>query len=374
MPNKDYYEILGVDKGASDSEIKKAFRKKARELHPDVNKAPDAEERFKEVNEAYDVLSDPKKRQQYDRFGTVGGPGGFQNVDFDDIFGGGFGMGDLFSSFFGGGGARNQVRREGRDMGVGLRLTLEQVATGVTKEIAYDRLAPCEECGGSGASSGGRNVDCPSCNGSGYVTTVQHTFLGDIPSQMTCPDCHGIGKIIDTPCPECDGQGRIPDRTRVTVDVPRGVRDGQQLRLTGYGEAGLNGATAGNLIVTVRVDEHRYFNRKGDHLHTRANVSIAQAALGADISIQGILPDEVISVRIPEGCQNEQVVKIKGKGLYRFRGDTRGDLFVHINVVVPRNLTKRQRELLEDLAAELGDDVSGKRTPLQAIRDAFTGQ
>ncbi|MDO4850273.1 MAG: molecular chaperone DnaJ [Actinomycetota bacterium] len=374
MPSKDYYEILGVDKGASDSEIKKAFRKKARELHPDVNKAPDAEERFKEVNEAYDVLSDPKKRQQYDRFGTVGGPGGFQGVDFDDIFGGGFGMGDLFSSFFGGGGARNQVRREGRDMGVGLRLTLEQVATGVTKEIAYDRLAPCEECGGTGASSGGRNVDCPSCSGTGYVTTVQHTFLGDIPSQMTCPDCHGIGKIIDTPCPECDGQGRIPDRTRVTVDVPRGVRDGQQLRLTGYGEAGLNGATAGNLIVTVRVDEHRYFNRKGDHLHTRANVSIAQAALGADISIQGILPDEVISVRIPEGCQNEQVVKIKGKGLYRFRGDTRGDLFVHINVIVPRNLTKRQRELLEDLAAELGDDVSGKRTPLQAIRDAFSGQ
>lgn len=259
-------------------------------------------------------------------------------------------------------------------MGVGLRLTLEQVATGVTKEIAYDRLAPCEECGGTGASSDGRNVDCPSCSGTGYVTTVQHTFLGDIPSQMTCPDCHGIGKIIDTPCPECDGQGRIPDRTRVTVDVPRGVRDGQQLRLTGYGEAGLNGATAGNLIVTVRVDEHRYFNRKGDHLHTRANVSIAQAALGADISIQGILPDEVISVRIPEGCQNEQVVKIKGKGLYRFRGDTRGDLFVHINVIVPRNLTKRQRELLEDLAAELGDDVSGKRTPLQAIRDAFSGQ
>ncbi|MGN0034489.1 MAG: DnaJ domain-containing protein, partial [Coriobacteriales bacterium] len=279
MADKDYYEVLGVSRDATDSEIKKAFRHKARELHPDVNKAPDAEERFKEVNEAYDVLSDPKKKQQYDRFGTVDpGAGGFQSVDFDDIFGSGFGMGDLFSSFFGGGG-RAQARREGRDMGVGIKLTLEEVAAGVAKEIVYDRLAPCEECGGTGASKGGKNVECPSCHGTGTVTTVQRTLLGDMRTTSTCPDCHGVGTIVDTPCPECDGQGRVPDRTRVTVEVPRGIRDGQQLRLTGYGEAGMNGAAPGNLIVTVRIEEHKYFQRDGDNLHTAATVSTAQASL-----------------------------------------------------------------------------------------------
>ncbi|NTU89386.1 MAG: DnaJ domain-containing protein, partial [Actinobacteria bacterium] len=270
----DYYQILGVEKTASDEDIKKAFRRRARELHPDVNKASDAEERFKEINEAYDILSDSQKRAQYDRFGSVpgagGGYGGYQNVDFNDIFGGGFGMGDLFSSFFGGGGGRAQVRREGRDMGVGLRLTLEEVATGVAKEIVYDRLAPCEECSGSGAAKGGQNISCPSCSGTGRVVTVQRTFLGDMQSSATCPDCHGVGKIIDNPCPECEGQGRVPDRCHVTVEVPKGIRDGQQLRLTGYGEAGLNGAQAGNLIVTVRVIEHDFFKRDGDSLHTRA--------------------------------------------------------------------------------------------------------
>ncbi|MBQ6586781.1 MAG: molecular chaperone DnaJ [Coriobacteriales bacterium] len=378
VANKDYYQILGVSKDATEDEIKKAFRKKARELHPDVNQAPDAEERCKEVTEAYDVLSDSQKRAQYDRFGTVGGPsgggyGGYQSVDFSDIFGGGFGMGDIFSSFFGGGapgGAR--VRREGRDMGVGLRLTLEEVATGVAKEIVYDRLAPCEECGGTGAANGGKSVDCPSCHGTGRVVTVQRTFLGDVQSATTCPDCHGVGKVIDNPCPECDGQGRVPDRCRVTVDIPKGIRDGQQLRLVGYGEAGLNGATAGNLIVTARIEDHEYFKRDGDNLRTRASISIAQAALGADINISGIMPGEIVSVHIPEGCQAEQVIKVRGKGMPKFRSETRGDLLVHIEIVVPKNLTRRQRELLEQLAAELGDGVSSKRTPFQRLRDVLS--
>ncbi len=373
----DLYQVLGVDKGASDDEIKKAFRRKARELHPDVNKASDAEERFKEVNEAYDVLSDPQKRAQYDRFGTIpgaagGGYGGYQSVDFNDIFGGGFGMGDLFSSFFGGGGGRRDaVRREGRDMGVGLRLTLEEVATGAAKEIVYDRLAPCDECGGTGAMKGAQNVTCPSCNGQGRVVTVQRTFLGDMQTTTTCPDCGGAGKTIDNPCPECEGQGRIPDRQRVTVEVPKGIRDGQQLRLTGFGEAGLNGAAAGNLIVTIRINDNDFFKRDGDNLHTRASVSIAQAALGSDIAIAGIMPNEMVTIHIPEGCQSEQVVRVKGKGLPKFRGDNRGDLMVHVNVVVPKSLTKAQRELLERLAEELGDEVSQKRTPFQRIRDAF---
>lgn len=373
--SNDLYSVLGVNKSATDDEIKKAFRKKARELHPDVNKASDAEERFKEVNEAYDVLSDPQKRSQYDRFGSVPGASGngYQSVDFNDIFGGGFGMGDLFSSFFGGGGGgRPQQRREGRDMGIGVRLTLEEVATGVAKEIIYDRLAPCEECHGTGAQKGARNISCPSCNGSGRVVTVQRTFLGDMQTATTCPDCGGVGQIIDSPCPECQGQGRVPDRCRVTVEIPKGIRDSQQLRLTGYGEAGLNGAQAGNLIVTVRVSEHQFFKRDGDNLQARASVSIAQAALGCEITMPGIMPDETVTIKVPEGCQPEQRVRVKGKGLPRFKSDVRGDLIVHVDVVVPKNLTKEQRAILEKLAAELGEEVSQKQKPFQRIKDALS--
>ncbi|MBQ9068559.1 MAG: DnaJ domain-containing protein, partial [Eggerthellaceae bacterium] len=276
---KDLYEVLGVARNATDDEIKKAFRHKARELHPDVNKAENAEEQFKELNEAYDVLSDPNKRAQYDRFGTIPGAAGAgpQYVDFEDLFGGGFGMGDLFSSFFGGsGGMGATVRREGRDMGVGLRLTLEEVAAGVKKEIVYDRLAPCPDCEGSGMGEGGREVTCPECGGRGRVVTVQRTFLGDMQTASTCPRCSGTGSSIENPCPECEGQGRIPDRQRITVEVPVCIRDGQRLRLTGFGEAGMQGAASGSLIVTCRIRPHDYFQRDGDNLHTRVNISIVQ--------------------------------------------------------------------------------------------------
>lgn len=371
---KDLYEVLGVDRNASDDEIKKAFRKQARECHPDVSKEPDAEERFKELNEAYDVLSDPQKRAQYDRFGTIpgaaGGGGGPQYVDFDDLFGGGFGMGDIFSSFFGGSG-RASIRKEGRDMGVGLRLTLEEIAAGTKKEIVYDRLAPCPECEGSGLGPDGKEITCPECNGQGRVVTVQHTFLGDMQSATTCRACGGTGKTIENPCTECEGQGRVPDRQRVTVEVPVGVRDGQQLRLSGFGEAGMHGAVAGDLIVTLRIQPHEFFERDGDNLHARANISMVQAALGSEIEIDGILEDEVVTVRIPEGCQNEQVVRVKNQGMPRFRSDSRGDLMVHINVVIPKKVSKKERELLEQLAEEMGDEVSQERSPLQKLRDAF---
>lgn len=375
---KDLYEVLGVSRDATDAEIKKAFRRQARELHPDVNKAPDAEDRFKELNEAYDVLSDPNKRAQYDRFGTVpgaaggGSPYGGGYVDFDDLFGGGFGMGDIFSSFFGGAGAgRSGVRKEGRDMGVGLRLTLEEVAAGAKKEIVYDRLAPCPDCDGTGMGEGGREVTCPDCNGQGRVVTVQRTFLGDMQSATTCKTCGGTGKSIENPCPECEGQGRVPDRQRVTVEVPAGIRDGQQLRLSGFGEAGMNGSRAGDLIVTCRIQPHEFFERDGDSLHARANISLVQATLGAEIEINGIFEDEAVKVRIPEGCQNEQVVKVKGAGMPKLRSDSRGDMYVHVNVMIPKKVTKRQRELLEQLAEEMGEDVSDARSPLQKLRDAF---
>ena len=338
----EYYDILGVSRDASESEIKKAFRRKARELHPDVNKAPDAEERFKELNEAYDVLSDPQKKSMYDRFGTAdaaqGFGGGYQSVDMSDIFGG---MGDIFSSFFGGmgGGGARQQRPNGRDMAVGLR--------------------------GTGCADGGKEVECSRCKGTGRVVSVQHTFLGDMQTASTCPDCGGTGHVIDKPCPECEGQGRVPDRAHLTIEIPKGIRDGQQVRVQGHGEAGLNGAPAGDLIATVRIEPHEYFERDGDHLHTRANITIAQAALGADIKVVGIMEDEEVPVKIPAGCQPGQTVRVKGYGLPRFRkNDKRGDLLVHVTVVVPRKLSRNAKKLVEQLGEELGDDVSKERARL----------
>ena len=377
---KDLYEILGVSKDASDSEIKKAFRRRARELHPDVNKAADAEDQFKELNEAYDVLSDPNKRAQYDRFGTIPGAagggygGGSGYVDFDDLFGGGFGgMGDIFSSFFGGQGGQGgrPARKEGRDMGVGLRITLEEVARGVEKEIVYDRLAPCPDCKGTGLGENGKVVTCPECGGKGRVVSVQRTFLGDMQTATTCKKCNGTGSSIENPCPECEGQGRVPDPQRVTVKVPAGIRDGQQLRVGGFGEAGIQGAQAGDLIVTCRVQPHEFFERDGDDLHGRANISFIQAILGAEIEIDGIMPDEKVQVRIPAGCQNEQVVRVKGFGMPRLKSDIRGSMYVHVNVVIPEKITKKQRELLEKLADEMGEEVAAPRSPLQKLRDAF---
>jgi len=373
--SKDLYEVLGVSKNASDDEIKKAFRKKARELHPDVNKEPDAEDRFKEVNEAYDVLSDPNKRAQYDRFGTIpgaagGSPFGGGAVDFEDIFGG-FGMGDIFSQFFGGGGGRQAARTEGRDMGVGVRITLEEAAAGVKKEIVYDRLAPCSDCDGTGKAEGGKKISCPDCNGTGRVVSVQRTFLGNVQSSAPCGRCNGTGSIIDKPCPECEGQGRVPDRQRVTVEIPAGIRDGQQLRLTGFGEAGMLGSKNGDLIVTCRIIANEYFEREGDNLHSRVAISMVQAALGADIELTGIFEDEKITVHIPEGCQNEQVVRIKGSGMPRLKSESRGDMYVHVGVNIPKKVNKRQREILEELANEFGEEFAPKKTRLQKLRDVF---
>lgn len=369
---KDLYEILGVAKTASDDEIKKAFRKKARQLHPDINKAPDAEDRFKELNEAYDVLSDPNKRAQYDRFGTIPGAAGTgqQYVNFEDIFGD-FGMGDIFSSFFGGGG-RAQVRKEGRDMGVGLRITLEEAAAGVKKEIIYDRLAPCPDCEGTGLGENGKEVTCPDCNGQGRVVTIQHTFLGDMQSASTCSKCGGSGKIIDNPCPECEGQGRVPDRQRLSVEIPVGIRDGQQLRLSGYGEAGIRGAASGDLIVTCRIEPHEFFERDGDDLHASTSISMIQAALGAEIEVEGIFEDEVVKVAIPEGCQYGQVIRVRGYGMPKFRSESRGDLYVHVEVKIPTRLSKTERELLQKLAEEMGESFSESKSPFKKIRDAFT--
>ena len=367
MPSQaktDYYELLGVDRNATADEIKKAFYKKARTVHPDVSDDPDAEEKFKELNEAYAVLSDDKKRAQYDRFGTVDGPGfgGGGYTDFSDIFSG-FGMSDIFDSFFGGGagGGGARIRTEGRDMKVGLRLTLEEIATGVSKDISYERLAPCESCAGSGVDEGGKFDTCATCGGRGVVTSVQRTILGTMQSQSTCPDCGGRGQKIDKPCPDCHGEGRARKKETVKVEVPKGIREGQQIRLAGYGEAGLNNAAPGALLVSVQILDNEFFQRDGDNLHTRITVSMLQAALGATFYIDGIMPDEEVEIPVPGGTQNEEVLRVKDKGMPRFKSDSRGDLFVHVWVEIPTKLSKEEREVLEKAAEVFGEEVDEKK-------------
>jgi len=369
---KDYYEILGVSKDASEAEIKKAFRRRARETHPDVNGHENAEEEFKLINEAYDVLSDPRRRENYDRFGTAdpraGGFGGGVG-DMGDIFAG-FGMEDLFSVFFGGvsGGAR-RARAEGRDIVAQLTITLEEAATGVEKEVVLTRLVPCEECGATGSTSGSGTTTCPECQGAGQKRAYRRTFLGTMASAVPCDRCGSAGVVVEDPCPECQGQGRVPDREHVKVEIPPGIADGMQVRVSGKGEAGVRGAKTGDLLVTVRVAEHEYLHRQGDDLHCRATLTISQAALGAELDVCGLGEDNVAS--IPSGAQHGDTVRLRGKGMPRLRGMGRGDLVVHLAVEVPKKLSKRQRELLEELGESLGDPES--RSPLQKLKDWLTG-
>ncbi|HSK48592.1 MAG TPA: molecular chaperone DnaJ [Coriobacteriia bacterium] len=383
---RDYYATLGVEKTASAEEIKKAFRRKARELHPDVNGAPDAEDRFKEVNQAYDVLSDPQKREQYDRFGSVGrgpgagGPGGgYQYVDLNDLFGGGaagggFDMGDLFSAFFGGvtgASAGRGVRLEGRDMAMSIAITLKEAATGAEKEIVLDRLAPCEVCGGSGATPGSNVMTCPDCQGAGQKVTMRKTFLGSMQTVGPCERCGATGRVIESPCEECQGSGRVPDRQHVNVTIPAGIRDGQQIRLRSLGEAGIRGAAAGDLIVTVRIKADDYMHREGDDLHCKSSVSITQASLGSDVKVCGLLEDN--QIHVPAGTQHGDTVRLKGRGMPRFGGSGRGDLIVHLGVDVPKKLTKRQKELMRELATEFGDETRGDKNTLEKLRDWLSG-
>ncbi|MBI5232352.1 MAG: molecular chaperone DnaJ [Coriobacteriales bacterium] len=379
---KDYYGVLGVERTATPEEIKRAFRRKAREVHPDVNRADDAEERFKELNEAYDVLSDPQKRDMYDRYGTVGrgvgGPTGYPGGGFGDagdFFGGGVTMEDLFSSFFGGvyGARGGQMRTEGRDMVMALTITLQEAAEGVSKEITLDRLATCDVCGGSGAGPDGKVVTCPTCGGTGQQVEQRRTFLGMMQTVAPCQTCGATGQVIENPCPECQGSGRVPDRERITLDIPAGIAEGQQVRVRGMGEAGIRGAAAGDLLVSIRIKQDDFIHRQGNDLHCSARVTITQAALGADLTVCGVLGEEN-EVSIPSGTQHGETIKVKGKGMPHLRGDGRGDLYIHIDLEVPKKLSKRQKELLEELAEEFGDSTRfQERSPLQKLKDWLTG-
>ena len=372
---RDYYEVLGVDRDADQRTIKRAFLKKAREVHPDVSDDPDAEEKFKEVNEAYSVLSDEQKRANYDRFGSADGPGmGSGYVDFSDIFGG-MGMDDIFSSFFGGGASSSRgraQRRNGRDMAITLTVTLEEAASGCTKTISYDRLATCEDCHGSGSCDGGGDKPCPRCHGTGFVTTVQRSIFGQVQSSSPCPDCQGEGTVVDHPCEMCSGQGRTPTHEKIDIEVPAGIADGRQLRVRGYGEAGFRGAASGDLIVNVHIAAHKRFKRSGDDLFVDVPVPMAGAALGCTVEVEGILQDERIQVEIPAGTQHGDTVTVDGRGMPRSGGGgSRGRLIVRALIEVPRRMSPAAREALERFAREMGQDVNARKTVGDRIRDAI---
>lgn len=369
MADKDYYDILGVDRNADAKTIKRAFLKKARVLHPDVNKAPDAEEKFKQVNEAYAVLSDDRKRANYDRYGTADGPGGFGSdyVDVSDIFGGGFGIDDIFDSFFGGGHSQGgtSARTSGRDMAINMQISLAEAAAGCTKTISYERLAPCDDCGGTGFAPGGKETTCTRCHGTGRVVEVQRTIFGQMQTQSTCPVCHGTGKVVDKPCETCEGQGRTPSHETVEVKVPAGVHSGQTIKVKAKGEAGMRGATSGDLVVRIAVADDKRFERQGDDLFCQIEVDALEAMVGTTRSIDGILEGERPTVEIPAGCQFGQQIHISRFGMPRYGSSARGDLIAVVQVHVPEDLGDSQREAIRKLIVERG----GKDQQREYVRE-----
>ncbi|MBN1192378.1 MAG: J domain-containing protein [Coriobacteriia bacterium] len=370
MSQVDYYEVLGVSREASAEEIKKAFRKKARETHPDVNDGHEAEESFKRINEAYEVLSDSEKRARYDRFGTADSraAGGYGRENVGDVFD----MNDLFSVFFGGGrGAAARPSPEGRDMRAQVAVTLEDAAAGATKDVTITHPMTCATCSGTGAAVGGSAQACSACSGTGQRRTQRRTFLGVMETLTPCDQCGATGVKIDKPCPACGGQGRVNGTETVRVQVPAGIPDGYTLRVTGKGEAGLRAARAGDLLVTVRVLPHEFLHREGNDLHVMVGINIAQAALGGEIKVRGLGED--VEVPFAAGVHTGDTVRVRGKGMPRMDGGY-GDFIVHLDVLAPKKLTKRQKELLQELGESLGTGSRGdERTPLSKLRDWLGG-
>ncbi len=363
----DYYELLGVERDASPDEIKRAFRQRARESHPDVAGHEGAEESFKQINEAYEVLSDPEKRSMYDRYGTADARG-------YDPFGGSAGVDDLFSVFFGGGfpGTARQgaPRREGRDLAAQVVVTLEDAATGADKELAYTREAQCETCDGTGAAEGGKAITCPDCGGTGQRITTRQTFLGTMRTAVPCERCDATGVTVDKPCPTCGGSGRTARRETVKVHVPVGIADGTTMRIEGLGEAGIRGATAGDLLVSVRVAPHPTLHRQGDDLHMRVPIPVTRALLGGHVTVPGLTGP--VTVDIPAGSRAGDTVKVKGEGMPRPEGrhgllgnKTAGDLHVHLDIEVPHKLNRAQRKLVEQLQESLGSPDELEPEPLR---------
>ena len=354
---KSPYEALGVSKSASADEIKKAYRKLAREYHPDRNPGDaGAEERFKEVQGAYDLLSDPEKRKQYDRFGSANGRGGFQgaNVNFGDFNIDDLGdLGDFFGGLFGrrGGAGRTQTRAQrGSDVEVEVSLSFEDSLRGIETKIPVTLETACSDCHGSGAKPGTSPKICPECKGRGVVAESQGFFALSQP----CPRCHGNGTVIEDPCPRCGGSGRERRTKRYTVKIPAGVKDGTRIRLKGKGEAGYSGGEAGDLYVVTRVQPSKLYERRGDNLVVDVPVLFTEAALGATVEVP--TPDGPVSLKVKPGTQDGTLLRVKGKGAPKLKGGGRGDLLARVNVVVPKKLKKRERELLEELQKQTHED------------------
>ncbi len=357
MASRDYYEILGVGRSATPEELKAAFRSLARKYHPDVNKEADAEEKFKEMNEAYAVLSDPEKRAAYDRYGAEGlrGMGGmpdFTSVDFSDLFEELFGCGG-----FGGGGRsrRRNAPRRGADLQYTVQLTFEEAVFGVDKEIEIVRDEVCNTCRGTGAEPGTSSTRCTTCGGRGEVRQQRQTFLGSMVQVITCPTCNGTGEVISTPCHTCHGRGQERKSVRKVVSIPAGVDNGTQIRLAGEGQPGENGGPNGNLFLELAVKSHAYFHRRDTNIMLNLSVNISQAALGAEVEVPTL--DGKAKLSIPAGTQPGRVITLKGKGVPRLRGSGRGDQLVMIEVEVPTRLSSEQRRLFEELAHTLGSEV-----------------
>jgi molecular chaperone DnaJ len=372
---RDYYEVLGVPRDASDEDIKRAFRRAAQRHHPDVDTSTGAEDRFKELNEAYRVLSDRQRRSAYDMFGHAGvdgaSTGGFEG------FGGGFGpFGDIFDAFFGGAPAGTRQRRRvvaGADLRYDLTIEFAEAVFGVTKEIVFPTLVTCEVCAGSGAEPGSEPETCPECNGTGERRRVSQTILGQMVNITACPRCHGEGRIVGTPCHNCSGDGRVRQERRLQVTVPAGIDSGQRIALEGQGEAGPRGGPPGDLYVVVTVQDHPELLRRGTELYYELPVNFPQAALGATLSVPTVEGSE--EVEVPAGTQSGTEIRLRGKGVPRLRGSGRGDLHVVVTVVVPSKPSKPERELLKQLGEVSGPAVlpKGRGEGLfDRLRDIFS--
>ena len=377
---RDYYEVLGVAKTASEDEIKKAYRQLAKKYHPDLNPGDKtAEEKFKEVNEAYEVLSDPDKKSRYDQFGHAGvdpsyGGGGYGGGGFSGGFGDFGDINDIFSSFFGGfsgastRSANPNAPRKGQDIATNITITFDQACNGAKVDIKLNRMEKCPDCNGTGAANGSTAETCPDCHGSGAVKVTQRTAFGMISSQKVCPKCGGKGKVITNPCPKCHGQGRNSVAKTVTVDVPAGIDDGQTLNVRGQGHHGLNGGPAGDLRVGITVKPDPVFEREGFDVHIDIPVSFTQAALGDEIVVPCI--DGKVKYTIPEGTQPGTVFRLRGKGIKKLNRPDRGDEYVHLTVEVPKNLNKKQKDLLKEFEGSTNPDNYKKRQSFwQKLKD-----
>ncbi|NLN66487.1 MAG: molecular chaperone DnaJ [Clostridiaceae bacterium] len=364
MPEKrDYYEVLGVDRNASEADLKKAYRKLAKQYHPDIN--PDnkeAEAKFKEISEAYAVLSDPQKRQQYDRFGHAGMNGA--GFDFSGFGGFDFGFGDIFESFFGGSPfGRSSRQRSGPTRGADLRyameITFNEAAFGVSKEFRVNRMQSCHVCSGTGAKPGTSPQTCKHCNGTGQVRYAQATPFGQMVNMRACDVCQGQGTLIPHPCEECRGSGRVQKNVKLNIDIPAGIDDNQTISLRGEGEPGTKGGPSGDLYVTIRVKPHPIFSREGYNIICEVPITFTQAALGAELDIPTL--EGTIKYSIPEGTQTGTVFRLRNKGIKHLRSNSKGDLYVKVNVEVPTKLSSKQKEILSQFAEVSGDDVFVQR-------------